>query len=176
MLYELPGIKPREVAVASSLVYTLLWAGGAVGPLTVGFLQESTDSLKVALLVISFAPMTLAAASLLFAERGRRVPSLVTGLSEGGLGRLCTLLKMDETALLSRLQEGEGLTEIARGRGVGRRRMKATLTGYFSETDIARLLAKGTRGSESFQLLTTSSQATDETRSPTELKGQPRRV
>jgi cyanate permease len=72
MLYQRPGIKPREVAVAIGLVYTLLWSGGALGPLVVGFVQEATDSLKLGLLLTGFGPLTLTVAGLLVSEKGER--------------------------------------------------------------------------------------------------------
>ena len=72
ILYELPGIKPREVVMASGFMYTLLWAGGAIGPLLVGFAQETTGSLKEALVITCFAPLTLVVAGILLAGHGKR--------------------------------------------------------------------------------------------------------
>ncbi|MFQ5876033.1 MAG: hypothetical protein ACE5JL_19845, partial [Dehalococcoidia bacterium] len=70
-LYGLPGIRPREVAVAVALIYTLLWGGAAVGPLVAGFVQEATDDLRLALIITSLAPLTLTVAGLVLSSKRR---------------------------------------------------------------------------------------------------------
>lgn len=67
--YELEGIKPREVAVASSLIWMFIWLGGVVGPLLVGFLHELSDSLFLAMIIPFFAPLLLTVVSLFIRTR-----------------------------------------------------------------------------------------------------------
>ncbi|MEE9198369.1 MAG: MFS transporter, partial [Dehalococcoidia bacterium] len=77
-LYGLPGIRPREVAVAVALIYTLLWGGAALGPLVAGFVQEATDDLRLALVITSMTSLSLSIVGLLLSGKGRRAaePSL----------------------------------------------------------------------------------------------------
>lgn len=72
LLFELPEIKPREVAVATSFMSSTMWLGGAIGPILVGFVQEISDDLGLGLLIASFAPITLAIAGLRLSDGGRR--------------------------------------------------------------------------------------------------------
>ncbi|MCH8089170.1 MAG: MFS transporter [Chloroflexi bacterium] len=71
-LYDLPGIKPREVAVAVALVYTLMWAGATAGPLVTGFVQEATGNLQLALFITSIGPLALTIAGLTLMKSSRR--------------------------------------------------------------------------------------------------------
>jgi cyanate permease len=71
-LYDLPGIKPREVAVAVALVYTLMWAGATAGPLVTGFVQEATGNLQLALFITSVGPLALTVAGLTLMKTSRR--------------------------------------------------------------------------------------------------------
>ena len=50
--YHLPGLRPREVAVAIALSSTMMSIGTVLGPLTTGFLQEATDNLKTSLFIV----------------------------------------------------------------------------------------------------------------------------
>ena len=77
-LFGLPGIKPREVAVAVALVFTMLWAGAAMGPLIAGFVQEATGDLRLGLIFTSIGPLTLAAAGLMLSVRGRKMIEAAT--------------------------------------------------------------------------------------------------
>ncbi|MEE9247909.1 MAG: MFS transporter [Dehalococcoidia bacterium] len=72
-LYDLPGIKPREVAVAVALVYTLMWAGATTGPLVAGFIQEATGNLQLALFITSLGPLALTGAGLTLLKTKRRL-------------------------------------------------------------------------------------------------------
>lgn len=75
-LYDLPGIKPREVAVAVALVYTVMWGGAALGPLVAGFVQEATDDLRLALFITSLGPLILSVTALVLAAgRKRELPA-----------------------------------------------------------------------------------------------------
>ena len=59
MVYQLPGIRPREVAAGVAFMQTSVWIGAAIGPLLVGFLQEATGDLRLALLATIFTPLIL---------------------------------------------------------------------------------------------------------------------
>lgn len=60
--FHLPGIRPREVAVAIAFTLMTTSTGTALGPLITGFLHEGMDSLKFALFAVSFASLTLCVA------------------------------------------------------------------------------------------------------------------
>ncbi len=55
--YELPGIKPREIAVVSSFLFTLFTFGLVIGPLLTGALQQTTGSLRTAFLIVPLVHM-----------------------------------------------------------------------------------------------------------------------
>lgn len=57
--FLLPGIRPREVAVAVAFTTVMLSAGFLLGPLSTGFLQEATGDLRLALLAVSFTSVSL---------------------------------------------------------------------------------------------------------------------
>ena len=63
--FHLPGIRPREVAVALAFTVTAISAGTVLGPLVTGYLQEATGDLRLALLIVSFGPLSMTAAGLL---------------------------------------------------------------------------------------------------------------
>lgn len=58
--FQLPGIKPREIAVAVAFYEMSIWAGGAVGPVLSGIVQEQTDDLRLTLVILSFFGLSLA--------------------------------------------------------------------------------------------------------------------
>ena len=60
--FYIPGIRPREVAIGSSLVMTLASLGTFLGPLVTGIVQEITGDLAFALAAVCFAPLSLAVA------------------------------------------------------------------------------------------------------------------
>ena len=60
--FNLPGIRPRELAVAFTFTMMMTSVGTSMGPLITGFLQEAFDSLQLALFLISFASISLALA------------------------------------------------------------------------------------------------------------------
>lgn len=95
--YELPGIKPRELAVAWGFFQTLSWVGGGIGPVLTGSLQQATDSLFLALLVIALANLLVIVGALRLPRRfppeaavteplvaTSPVPQASLGDSEGG--------------------------------------------------------------------------------------------
>ena len=70
--FYIPGIRPREVAIGSSLAMTLASLGTFLGPLVTGVVQEITGDLAFALAVVSFAPLSLAVAGTLLRIRTDR--------------------------------------------------------------------------------------------------------
>lgn len=78
--FQLPGIKPREVAVAIGFLELALWGGGAVGPAFAGILQEATDDLQFTLIIASVFGLLLSAAGLLLpSKRERRIAEVSAG-------------------------------------------------------------------------------------------------
>ncbi len=57
--FQLRGIKPREIAVAVAFYEMSMWAGGAIGPALAGILQEITGDLKLTMVILSFAGLSL---------------------------------------------------------------------------------------------------------------------
>ncbi len=57
--FHLPGIRPRELAVAFTFTMMMTSVGTSLGPLITGFLQEAFGGLKPALFLISFASVSL---------------------------------------------------------------------------------------------------------------------
>ena len=57
--FYLPGIRPRESTVALSLMMTLGTFGVATGPALVGALHDRLGDLRLAMTIISFAPLLL---------------------------------------------------------------------------------------------------------------------
>ena len=79
--FELPGSKPRETAVIQSLMMTMFWGGSVLGPLLVGFVQQATGDLKLALVVSSLFPMLITLAA--FSLSGRRRAVTASGPPTG---------------------------------------------------------------------------------------------
>jgi MFS family permease len=73
--YELPKIRPREVAVVTAAVYTIVWIGAFVGPILAGAVQEVTGSLRMGLLVTGLAPSTLIVPAILLPRAWDRAPT-----------------------------------------------------------------------------------------------------
>ena len=61
--FQLPGIRPQEVAVAMSALMVMMSAGPALGPLAAGYLQELLGDLRLVLLIVSFASLSLCVTS-----------------------------------------------------------------------------------------------------------------
>ncbi|MFQ5874621.1 MAG: hypothetical protein ACE5JL_12585 [Dehalococcoidia bacterium] len=70
--FELPGIKPREIAVANSFVETFFVIGAMIGPVLAGGLQELTGDLRVALTVTCFFALSLTAGGILLPSKWDR--------------------------------------------------------------------------------------------------------
>ncbi len=77
--YELPGIKPQQVVLATAFVVTVFTAGSGLGPLLAGYAADAIG-LKKALLVTCFFPLLLFITGLLIMETGpaaRRRPAVM---------------------------------------------------------------------------------------------------
>ncbi len=69
--YELPGIRPRQVAVATAFIVTVFTAGAALGPLMAGYIADAFDgNIRLALVITCFFPFLLVIAGLLIPETG----------------------------------------------------------------------------------------------------------
>lgn len=68
--YELPGIKPREVAIASAFIVSVYTAGAGLGPLVGGYLASVLGSLERALFIICVFPILLFITGLMVKETG----------------------------------------------------------------------------------------------------------
>ena len=75
MVYQLPGIRPREVAVGIGFMLTCVWIGAAIGPLLVGFVQEVTGDLGFALYTTAFTPLMMVVSAAIL--QGRRSESSI---------------------------------------------------------------------------------------------------
>lgn len=73
MIYRLPGIQEREVAVAVAVFFSCLWTGSALGPMVTGYIGDVTD-LRTGLFVAAFAPLTLTTAGVILSLTGREPP------------------------------------------------------------------------------------------------------
>ena len=62
--FLLPGIRPREMAIALSFTIMVTSLGSSLGPLITGYIQEVTGDLRLSLLIISFPALSLCVAGL----------------------------------------------------------------------------------------------------------------
>ena len=74
--YEIRGVNQQELALNASLLWTFLFAGGILGPITVGLVSDISGSLFGALMVAAIAPVTLAFALGVPGRRPRTAPSV----------------------------------------------------------------------------------------------------
>ena len=70
--FHLPGIRPRELAVAFAFTMMMPSVGTSLGPLFTGYLQEGLDDLKMALFLISFTSISLILAGSTLRFRSQR--------------------------------------------------------------------------------------------------------
>ena len=63
--YHLEDIRPREIAVAVALVWTIASLGTSVGPYLTGYIQEQTGDLRLALRIMAISPLTIIIAGIL---------------------------------------------------------------------------------------------------------------
>ena len=73
--FHLPGIRPRELAVAFAFTMMMTSVGTSLGPLITGFLQEALDDLKMTLFLISFTSISLVIAGGTLRFREPRQPT-----------------------------------------------------------------------------------------------------
>lgn len=71
--FELAGIRPRETAVALSFLRTTMTAGGVIGPILAGSIQNATDDRRLALTVTSLTALSLTACALMLPRRWNQV-------------------------------------------------------------------------------------------------------
>ena len=71
--FELPAIRPREVAVAIAFVRTAIMGGAILGPVLTGALQQSSGNLRLALTVSCAATLGVAVAAVLLPRRVDRL-------------------------------------------------------------------------------------------------------
>ena len=70
--FHLPGIRPRELAVAFAFTMMMTSVGTSLGPLITGFLQETLNDLKMALFLVSFTSVSLILAGSMLRFRTQR--------------------------------------------------------------------------------------------------------
>ena len=73
--FLLPGIRPREVAVAAAVLTMMMSAGGVLGPLLAGFIEEGTGSLRTGLIVCGLASISLTISGLAMRVSSHRTPA-----------------------------------------------------------------------------------------------------
>ncbi len=77
--FNLRGIQPRQLAVAFSFTMMLISTGQALGPLLIGFLEEATGDLKLAMFIACFTPLTLVIAGATLSFGREEIPALAAG-------------------------------------------------------------------------------------------------
>ena len=86
MVYRLPGIKPREVALGIAFMQMCIWIGSGIGPLLVGFISEATGDLRLALLVTAFTPLIMVLTAAILQMRKWPAPQVTPALETSGTG------------------------------------------------------------------------------------------
>lgn len=78
--FQLPGVRPREIAIGVGFMLTAVSAGTLLGPLMTGYLQETFDDLRLALMLVGVAPLTLVASAMVIRFGGQdAAPAEATG-------------------------------------------------------------------------------------------------
>ncbi len=67
--FQLPDIKPREIATAIGFLETAVWAGALVGPILTGALEQYALDARFSLLVSSAMPVSLSIAAMLLPRK-----------------------------------------------------------------------------------------------------------
>ena len=67
--FQLPGIKPREIATAIGFLETAVWAGALVGPILTGALEDFALDPRLALMVTAAMPISLSIAAMLLPRK-----------------------------------------------------------------------------------------------------------
>ena len=73
--YEFSGIKPREVVVMVSFLYTMLFVGAFTGPILAGVVQEISGDLRMGLMITSLAALTMTISGFLLPRAWDRGPA-----------------------------------------------------------------------------------------------------
>ena len=63
--YHLDDIRPREIAGAVALVWTVASVGTSFGPYLTGYIQEVTGDLRLSLRIMAISPLTILIAGVL---------------------------------------------------------------------------------------------------------------
>ncbi|MEE9247821.1 MAG: MFS transporter [Dehalococcoidia bacterium] len=71
--FELPRIKPRELAVAVTFMETAIWVGSFIGPLLTGALQQTTGDLRTALMVAFTSALSMSLAAMMLPRKWDQV-------------------------------------------------------------------------------------------------------
>lgn len=75
--YELKEIRPREIAIAISTLFTALWVGAVIGPVISGAIQELFGDLRLVILLTSLAPISLTLCGAFLSRNWDAPPNLV---------------------------------------------------------------------------------------------------
>ena len=67
--FQLPGIKPREIATAIGFLETAVWAGALVGPILTGALEDFALDPRLALMVTAAMPVSLSISAMLLPRK-----------------------------------------------------------------------------------------------------------
>ena len=67
--FQLPNIKPREIATAIGFLETAVWAGALVGPILTGALEDFALDPRLALMVTATMPISLSIAAMLLPRK-----------------------------------------------------------------------------------------------------------
>ena len=67
--FQLPNIKPREIATAIGFLETAVWAGALVGPILTGALEDFALDPRLALMVTAAMPISLSIAAMLLPRK-----------------------------------------------------------------------------------------------------------
>ena len=67
--FQLPDIKPREIATAIGFLETAVWAGALIGPLLTGVLEDYALEPRLALVVASAMPVSLSICAMLLPRK-----------------------------------------------------------------------------------------------------------
>ncbi|MFQ5934177.1 MAG: MFS transporter, partial [Dehalococcoidia bacterium] len=73
--FELPGIRPREVAVASAFVRTAMMGGAIIGPVLTGAIHQASGDLRLALTISCLAALSITTAAILLPRNVDRLAS-----------------------------------------------------------------------------------------------------
>lgn len=82
MPYELPGVKPSEVAVGQAIMQTVSTLGFMAGPVVAGAVAQASESVGVGILSLSLLPLLIPLVSLALPETGRAASKTALPVAE----------------------------------------------------------------------------------------------